>query len=217
MSFQKQKTHLSNKKYLLLAISSGLFFILAIIINFYAGLYAKESASSPVTDIILSNIPVFNVGLIFVYIPFILLFLTICIFIKEPKDLPFVTCSVSLLILIRSLFVSLTHLGPFPSAINIDSILVNNFTFGADLFFSGHVGIPFLMALIYWKNKKWRYVFLFSSIMFSAVVLMGHLHYSIDVLSAFFITYSVYIIATKIFPMCHSLYIDGLQTNKLPL
>jgi hypothetical protein len=35
--------------------------------------------------------------------------------------------------------------------------------------------------------------------MFGIVVLLGHLHYSIDVLSAFFITYSIYHICELFF------------------
>ncbi|MEI8091030.1 MAG: phosphatase PAP2-related protein [bacterium] len=63
--------------------------------------------------------------------------------------------------------------------------------FGADLFFSGHTGLPFLFALIFWNNKWMRYLFVLTAIYFGAIVLLGHLHYSIDVLSAFFITYTI--------------------------
>jgi hypothetical protein len=55
------------------------------------------------------------------------------------------------------------------------------------------------MALLYWDNKVLRTSFVALSIIFAAVVLMGHLHYSIDVLAAFFITYAIYGIAEKAF------------------
>jgi hypothetical protein len=35
--------------------------------------------------------------------------------------------------------------------------------------------------------------------MFGVIVLLSHLHYSIDVFAAFFITYSIYHIALKLF------------------
>ena len=44
-----------------------------------------------------------------------------------------------------------------------------------------------------------RIFFTAVAIFFGIIVLMGHLHYSIDVLSAFFITYSIYHIAKFLF------------------
>jgi len=70
---------------------------------------------------------------------------------------------------------------------------------GDDLFFSGHVGLTYLMALLLWDTPRLRYIYLAISIMFAAVVLLGHLHYSIDVFAAYFITYSIYILSTRLF------------------
>jgi len=47
------------------------------------------------------------------------------------------------------------------------------------------------MALLFWKNKIMRYIFIFGALSFGVIVLLGHLHYSIDVLAAFFITYTI--------------------------
>jgi membrane-associated phospholipid phosphatase len=71
--------------------------------------------------------------------------------------------------------------------------------FGGDLFFSGHTGLPFLIALIYWDHKTYRIIFITLAAIFGSVALMGHLHYSIDVFAAFFITYAIYHIAMQIF------------------
>ena len=59
------------------------------------------------------------------------------------------------------------------------------------LFFSGHTGLPFLLALMFWEHKVIRNIFLTFSFTFAIVVLLGHIHYSIDVLSAFFISYGI--------------------------
>ena len=72
-------------------------------------------------------------------------------------------------------------------------------TSGGDLFFSSHTGLPFLAALLFWEHKIYRYIFLALSLIFGAVVLLGHLHYSIDVFSAFFITYGIYHISRTFF------------------
>jgi membrane-associated phospholipid phosphatase len=76
---------------------------------------------------------------------------------------------------------------------------MSKISFGGDLFFSGHTGMPFLLALIFWEDKWTRFLFLGFSIMFGIVVLLAHLHYSIDVLSAFFITYTIFHLALYIF------------------
>ncbi len=70
---------------------------------------------------------------------------------------------------------------------------------GDDLFFSGHVGLTFLMALLLWDVPVLRYIYLAISVMFAGVVLLGHLHYSIDVFAAYFITYTIFILATRLF------------------
>jgi hypothetical protein len=45
-----------------------------------------------------------------------------------------------------------------------------------------------------------RWIFFGFSAFFGAVVLFGHLHYSIDVFAAYFITFTIYSIAKKFFP-----------------
>ncbi len=178
---------------------SIVFFIISIIINFYAGTYATENASNSVTDIILSNIRVYDVDNFFIYGSFIFALFSTFICLYKPERIPFIIKSVALFIIVRSIFITLTHLGPFPSQLVIDSNLLNKTSFGADLFFSGHTGMPFLLALIFWHDKQIRYIFLVFSLMFATVVLLGHLHYSIDVLAAFFITYTIFHIALYLF------------------
>jgi hypothetical protein len=197
--FEDYKKYFTDKYFLKSLILSFIFLTISLVVNFYAGTYATERASNPVTDIILSNIPVFDLDGVFIWGSFILgAFITlICLY--RPERIPFVVKSIALFVVVRSLFITLTHLGPFPSQIVIDSNLLSKMSFGGDLFFSGHTGLPFLLALIFWKNKLMRYVFLCFSIMFAIVVLFAHLHYSIDVLSAFFITYSIFHIAEYLF------------------
>lgn len=80
---------------------------------------------------------------------------------------------------------------------------------GNDLFFSGHTALPFLMALIFWQNVKLRWAFILLSLFFGSAALLGHLHYSIDVFAAFFITYGIFHIALKIFPDEYALLRSG--------
>lgn len=198
---QKWINLFKNKEFIKSLIFSLIFLAISLYINFRAGNYATEKASLPVTDIILSNIRVFDVDLFFIWGPIFLFSLVTLLCLYHPKKIPFILKNIALFTIIRSIFISLTHLGPFPTQIAADNAtnFINKFTFGGDLFFSGHTGIPFLLALIFWQNKQLRYFFLAYSIFMGTIVLLGHYHYSIDVLAAFFITYSIYHIALYLF------------------
>jgi PAP2 superfamily C-terminal len=198
----KYKSAFSERTFVRAFVVSMVLLIAALVINFYAGLYATESASNPVTDIILSNIPVFDLDAIFVYGAFVLVLFIAFVCIIEPRRSLFVLRSISLFVIIRSIFISLTHIGPFPTQTPIDFgdiTFMSKFIFGGDLFFSGHTGLPFLLSLVFWNHKVFRSIFLVMSIMFAVVVLLCHLHYTIDVAAAFFITYTIYQIACGLF------------------
>lgn len=180
-------------------LESVILFIGSIYVTHYASLYAENSASGPVDDIILSNTRVYNFEFFFVYIAIALALFVITLCIRFRKTAPFLIKSVSLFVIIRSVFVSLTHMGPFPLKLELHSNLLNFITSGNDLFFSGHTGMPFLIALIFWDHLYIRILFLTASVVLGATALLAHLHYSIDVFAAFFITYSIYHIAIKLF------------------
>jgi PAP2 superfamily C-terminal len=169
-------------------------------LNFFAGIYATESASNPVTDIILSNTRVYDLDGVFIFGSwFLFLFITLlCIW--RPWKAPFTIKTVALFVVIRAIFFSVTHIGPFPTQVELSpNGFMSYFVFGGDLFFSGHTGLPFLLALINWKEKWLRYLFISLSIILAIVVLLTHLHYTIDVLSAWFISYGIYKIAERFF------------------
>jgi hypothetical protein len=201
---QHYKTHFTDKNFLI-SFMSGLFILgVSLIVQFFINGYVTRSISAPVTDIVLSNIRVYEVGGIFVWGAILLTAIGAFVIFRRINYAPFVIKSVALFTLIRSVFVSLTHISPFPTHAIISSPFFNKEVFtgiftGNDLFFSGHTGIPFLLALIFWEHKNLRIVFLSFSFMFAVVVLLGHLHYSIDVLSAFFITFSIFHICKVFF------------------
>ena len=205
------KTHFSNKGF---TISLGLaliFLAISIVVNFYAGTYAAENVSNPVTDIILSNTRAYDLDGMFIYGSILFFFAIVFVCLIKPKKIPFTVKSIALFVLIRSLFITLTHLGPFPSQMIIHSDILSKLTFGGDLFFSGHTGLPFLLALIFWKNKLVRYMFISFSLMFAFVVLLSHMHYSIDVLAAFFITYSIFHISEYLFKRDRKVFYLGVD------
>ncbi len=189
----------SKWRYYASLLEAILLFIMSVYVTHLASRYAEINASNYVEDIILSNTRVFDFEVIFVQGAIMLSLFVVVLAVFFKKTAPFLIKTTSLFIIIRAMFVSLTHLGPYPTKLNLDSGLLNFITTGNDLFFSGHTGLPFLIALIFWNHIYIRTLFLCSSVMFGVIVLLSHLHYSIDVFSAFFITYSIYHIAVKLF------------------
>jgi hypothetical protein len=196
--------HFKERNFLISAAIGAALFVVSIVVNFYATNYVDESVSNSVTDIVLSNTKVHDVDGIFVYGAVLLFFVIVAAGSVYIRSLPFILKATALFILIRSFFISLTHISPYPAHMAIDAYIAHLpylqriFT-GDDLFFSGHTGLPFLVALIFWEYVAWRTVFLTFSVTFAAVVLLGHIHYSIDVASAYFITFTIFVIAKTIF------------------
>lgn len=170
-------------------------------VNNFAIRFSTERISNSVTDIILSNTPALPVNNLFIYGTFFAIGVSVILAAYYPREIPFALNATALFFVIRSVFVSLTHLAPFAPHVADDfGAIINNAFFGGDLFFSGHTGLPFLGALMFWDRPNLRYFYLGLSIFFGALVLLGHIHYSIDVASAFFITYGIYHIAIWLFP-----------------
>ncbi len=184
----------------------GTFFILTI-----AGAYTVSVAGNGVNDLILDYLKPRDVNFIFIDLAVVFTCFIIALFVYEPKWLPFVMRALALFYLIRSAFMVLTHLGPIPeqTLINTDNFLLEHLTFKHDYFFSGHTGLPFLFTLMFWHRKWLRFFFLASSLAGGAAVLFGHLHYSIDVFAAFFITYGIFHIAQKFFSHEYELFLQG--------
>ncbi|MES2315617.1 MAG: phosphatase PAP2-related protein [Patescibacteria group bacterium] len=170
--------------------------LLSLTAQFFASGYANRSVSGSVTDIILSNTRVYDVDNFFIYGTLLAFAFVVYVCLSKPRCIPFIVKSIAIFTLIRAIFITLTHINKFPLHVSIESAFFQETLFrgiftGGGLFFSGHTGLPFMLALIFWKDRKLRYIFLGFSAFFATVVLLGHLHYSIDVFSAFFITYSI--------------------------
>jgi len=193
-------SHFSNKDYIKSFVFAIILLVVSLVVSFYASLYATKMASSSVTDIVLSNIRVYDVDIFFVYGPWVWWVTLSLLTMLRPHRIPFMVKNIALFLLVRSFFITLTHIGPFPTAILIEPTKLSTlFTSTGDLFFSAHTGAPFLMALVFWNDKIYRYVLLAVSVFFGIIVLLGHLHYTIDVVAAFFITYSIYSMASLFF------------------
>lgn len=203
----------SNKEFLVSVVIGAFFFVSAMVLHYAAGVYATNHAGVAVKDLLLSHLPVMDVSIIFVEGNILFWVIVISLLVSSPKRIPFVLKSLAVFMLIRAFFVVLTHLGPDPNEILVvPNSIIDKFTFGGDLFFSGHTGAPFLMALAFWHHFYIRIGFLITSIIFAVTVLLGHLHYSIDVFAAYFISYGIYHIVKFIFEEDYRLMVHGLRS-----
>ncbi len=66
-----------------------------------------------------------------------------------------------------------------------------------DLFFSGHIATTFLLYLFARRFGKASRVFLALNLATLGVVLLAHLHYTIDLIAAYAITYGVYRVSER--------------------
>lgn len=205
--FSKYKFCWQKKDFRYAVFFSLVFLAVSLLIYHFARVYANMRAGNYVSDILLDNLPVVQVDDILNYgVELFSLFIIGCLVI-EPKRAPFTFKSLALFIFIRSISITLTHLGPSPVMTPIDRTdLLASLISSNDFFFSAHTGIPYLLALIFWDEKLIRYTSIIASIIFGSAVILGHLHYSIDVFAAFFITYTIFHIAKRMFSKEYGLF-----------
>jgi hypothetical protein len=198
---------LFNKPGFVRSVVQGLAFLAASMIAIFAAVsYATVHASNHVTDIVLSNIGPFNVRFLFIYGTFVEFLMLGALIAWRPNRMPFAFKSMALFLLIRAVFVSLTHIAPSPIDPQAPAPFFNSIFYGGDLFFSGHTGLPFLAALAFWHMPGLRLFYLASTLFFGTIVLLGHYHYSIDVLAALFITKGVFQLACWLFQRDYTLF-----------
>jgi len=197
---KKHRALWSQRAFIVEVIIGFLFLGVALLGTYYANAYTATHASNFVTDLLLDNLPVLNVDFIFNEGALAFIIILCGILLYEPNRIPFVLKSIALFTVIRSGFMMLTHLAPPPYQSFIDPTeLLHRISSGNDLFFSAHTGLPLLLAFIFWDRKMFRYFFLVATAIGSVSVIVGHLHYSIDVFSALFISFGIFCISKKFF------------------
>jgi PAP2 superfamily C-terminal len=147
------------------------------------------------TDFFLKWIPARNVSVaVFFLIWSCCLILVIRIY-RDPMMLLVMLWAYNGVTLVRMACIGLFSLNPPAGLIPLMDPITNQF-YGQryithDLFFSGHTTTVFLIFLCL-KNKYDRIYALFASILLGFLLLVQHVHYTIDVLGAPVFTYAVY-------------------------
>ncbi len=192
--------------------------IVSLFLNYAANIYTTLHVGVSAQDILLDHLPTINLDDIYIEGAAILLGFICLLGLQRPRRIPFMLKTIGLFIAIRSFFIVLTHLSVPLTSAEYDLLYAPSGGFmqklsgGNDLFFSGHTGLPFLMALMFWEYGYLRIGFLIASVVFGAAVLLAHVHYSIDVFSAFFITYAIYHMALWMFKKDRESFEGDLRT-----
>ena len=175
--------------------------ILILLPTFFAFIEKREGMV--LHDFVLDAIPATDVSIpTFVVIWSVVLLVFYRIY-QSPRLFLVVAYGFILMCLARVLTISLLPLNPPPGLITLKDPIAN-IAYGGkgifitkDLFYSGHTGNMFLFFLC--LQAKWdKIIALAASFMVGILVLIQHIHYSIDVISAFIFTYFLYLGAKKV-------------------
>ncbi|MBI3289316.1 MAG: hypothetical protein HYZ74_07340 [Elusimicrobia bacterium] len=120
----------------------------------------------------------------------------------HPRRIPFLLFLLSVYIVVRALFVFLSPIGAPSGMVDmrlhdaIFSRILGTWTFTNEFVFSGHTAIPFLFFLFF-RTRGLKTLMLAGSLLMAVCVLLSRNHYTVDVLAAFLVSYSVYALADR--------------------
>ncbi len=182
-----------------LLVLSAAFFAVALFADYQCGVYVTFHPAVKVPDLILDRLPTIDLSFLFTY-GYMALIVGMFLYplFRRIRMLHVVAIQFSLLLIVRSLFMIFTHVGTPAGSVDVHFPGVfSRLYFENDMFFSGHTAMPFLGFYLF-RGKWLRYVYLVGSIVMGMVVLAMHVHYSIDVFGAFFMTYCSYQIGSAL-------------------
>ena len=187
-----------NKTFVALALVA---IILLLLPSFFAFIEKREGMV--LQDFVLDRLPAMDVSIPTFIIIWSVVLLVFYRIYQNPSIFLVVAYGFILMCLARVLTISLLPLNPPPGLITLKDPIAN-IAYGGkgifitkDLFYSGHTGNMFLFFLC--LQAKWdKIIALSASFMVGFLVLIQHIHYSIDVISAFIFTYFLYLGAKKV-------------------
>ncbi len=193
-----QERRFRNKTFIAMILVA---IILSLLPTFFAFIEKREGMV--LQDFVLDTIPAMDVSIpTFVIIWSIVLLVFYRIF-QNPHLFLVVAYGFILMCILRILTISMLPLNP-PAGLIVLKDPIANIAYGGngifitkDLFYSGHTGNMFLFFLC--LERKWDKIFaLIASFLVGILVMIQHIHYSIDVIAAFIFTYFIYLGAKKL-------------------
>jgi len=144
------------------------FLIFSLFFQFRAGEYTNQMGGHFLGDMVLDNIPTIDLSVIIVEGAFLTIIIGTFLVLSRPRYMLFAIKTVALFIVIRSIFISMTHIGIYPNQIIFDGKfsdrVYETLNLQAGFFFSGHMGLPLLMGLIFWRRPVLRWSFIILGI-----------------------------------------------------
>jgi len=203
---RKLRVLFSDRAYLISFLVGFFLLFLGQYITFKLATYNDTFDKITVGDLLLDILPTVNLGIIYTWGSLIsLITITLYTLFARIELAPWAMKTFGIFFIVRAVFILLTHLGAPEGMFYLanppseeDKFLFSHYFFVSDLFFSGHVGNLFLSALIF-RAYKFRWFGLIGSVVMGVTVLFMKIHYTIDVLAAYFITYGVYVFSDRIF------------------
>jgi PAP2 superfamily C-terminal len=151
-------------------------------------------------DFVLSRIPPYNASIAVFFLIWSCCLLLIWRMIRDPMMMLVMLWSYNTVTLLRMSCIGLISLDPpkglIPLADPITNLFYGEHYITHDLFFSGHTTTVFLVFLCL-KKKTDRIYALSASMLLGALLLVQHVHYTIDVLAAPVFTYLAYRLSLK--------------------
>ena len=187
-----------NKSFVALTLVAIILFTLP---TFFAFIEKREGMV--LQDFVLDAIPAMNVSVPTFVIIWSMVLLVFYRIYQNPMLFLVIAYGFILMCLCRVLTISILPLNPPPGLIMLKDPIAN-IAYGGngifitkDLFYSGHTGNMFLFFLC--LQAKWDKIFaLTAALLVGILVLVQHIHYTIDVLAAFVFTYFIYLAAKKV-------------------
>jgi hypothetical protein len=186
------------KQYTLIGLV--LFIITLIILPLFFN-FIEQREGHQINDILLNKLTPKNVSNWVFSIIWSMAVLTLIRCIQQPTIFLLFLWGFILLSFSRMISIIAVPLNPPKNLLELIDPISNTF-YGSkfvtkDLFYSGHTATQFLMFLCL-KNKWDKLATLISSFLIGALVLVQHIHYTIDVLAAPLLTYIVFMLVKKI-------------------
>jgi hypothetical protein len=176
--------------------------VLALVTFRFCGRFHDEASFPAGRDPILEQLPIVRVVGVF-EIGFLIVNASAigCALLWERNRVPYFLLAMAIFVGIRAVFVALCPYGPLPTMLpaytsGLPSVLRGNVFFDSEQFFSGHTSTPYMYFLFFRSRARW--FFLASSAALALTALATRNHYTMDVLGAYFVTFSIYRLAHRL-------------------
>lgn len=183
-----------KSKYLYIGILS---IIAGAMLNFasetYLHHYMSEGKTLPMlSDLILDNLPYYNVSIIYDIFCLVPIFLVLIYFIhkKDYNRIPLFFVLIGIFYIVRGIFIVLTPFGNPPMFNGSDPIFRGFSKYELGVYPSGHAGNVFLLYLLV-RDKGYKWLIFACLVIVIVALFLARGHYSIDVLSGLFFSYAI--------------------------